>query len=217
MPHRSKIALVLSALVSSLVPDTSFGTGLNTNLGHHRLAIQALHQSQVTERPSPKPLFWISYIHNRSSGGVIQDDSGGYILKIPRTSRSPYAPEISYDNYDFYSARQPRVAFIGNIPLTVPFNAVLSFGVDTGHESDKLDVSPSLFLGLSTVKLVLPRTYLGISFGSWVGGALTERSCQDDTSREFQCSTLLPWAERKEIESTGNIRYSGLVEIRREF
>lgn len=205
------------SLVWTAFSSSASALSLDTSLNHHRLTSQALYQWQALGDRTRLPSFWVSYMQSRSSTRWIQDHSDGLVLQIPRLAQSPYAPEVRYDVASFYKPERPRVAFIGNIPITEPFKGIFSFGLDTGHASHKLDIQPSLFLGFSGLKVVDSNTYLVVSLGSWIGGDTTERYCQDDTDRRFQCATLLPWSERIKVGETRDISYSGLIELRRRF
>ena len=209
--------LVALSIVWAAFGSSASALSLNTSLNHHRLTSQALYQWQALSRQTRPPSFWVSYMQSRSSPRWIQDHSDTLVLQIPRLAQSPYAPEVRYDVASFYKLERPRVAFIGNIPIRHPFRGIFSFGLDTGHASHKLDIQPSLFLGLSGLKVVDSSTYLVVSLGSWMGGDTTEHYCQDDTYRRFQCATLLPWSERLTIGQANRLSYSGLIELRRRF
>ena len=207
----------LGMVWSSFGANAALGQSLDTSLNHHRLTSHALYQWHALEQQKKLPGFWVSYLQSRSSTRWIQDHSDALILQIPRLARSPYAPEIGYDVASFYKPERPRLAFIGNVPIEVPFKGVLSFGLDTGHASHKLDIQPSLFLGISGLKALGSDTHLVVSFGSWIGGDTQEEYCRDETERRFQCATLLPWSERLSLGETTRVSYSGLVELRQRF
>lgn len=201
-----------------IAPLTSASTlSFASSLQHHSIANHALYQRESSQKDTTLPTFWVSFMQRRSSARWVQNHSDELILRVPTTAYSPYAPEIGYTVTSFYKAQYPRLAFIGNTPVSKPLKGIFSFGLDTGHNSKKLTVKPSIFLGFSAIKPVDTKTHLVVSFGSWAGGRTSERYCVDATQRRFQCATLLPWTERIDFDAGHHWSFSGLVELRRNF
>jgi len=102
---------------------------------------------------------------------------------------------ICHDMADKYVPKNIPVLFSGLYKINR--DVIFTFGVNSGFDSSKLSVSPSLSLGggrrwyLSgdhTSHIILEGNY-------WFGSVLTHRPCLDSYHREYYCPTLTAWSD----------------------
>ena len=187
---------------------------------HHwhltKVAVAVQHPMTSQQLRSKSP-FWISFLESRNQRGVILDQADKPVIRIPAIVRSPYDASYTQDMRSLYESTHPRIAIIANFAVNLPHRGVMSIGLDTGHQSTKLKIDPSLYLGWASTLKSWSNANLSFSVGAWIGGGTTERACFDDYSRAFQCHTLLPWTDRVGLQGSQEMELSGAIRFQRHF
>jgi hypothetical protein len=119
------------------------------------------------------------------------------LLNKHNSTCSAYDTEICHSLGDFYTEQRKQVLFTGVYKYD-HFSAFL-FGFNTGYDSNKLKITPSLMLGHSN-KFVLDRfrmQTLTITASFWLNGVVQHKPCLDDFDREYYCRDLTAWSDFK--------------------
>jgi hypothetical protein len=122
----------------------------------------------------------------------------------------------SYDGVErdisrFYSPDAPTVD-IGGV-VYFDSGSVLQAGLNTGYETSKLSVSPSLRASFSTKPFDLGNDWsVKGSISASISARTSHTSCKDSFSREYYCGNLTAWSDfdSKETESKFNVDYVGI-------
>lgn len=176
-----------------------------------------LNEPTTPHHLSSARLFWISFLQSRTQHGAIMNQADRPVVRVPALVRSPYDPGTMQNMRPLYESTHPRIAFIANFALNLPYRSVLSIGLDTGHQSTKLQVDPSLYLGWASTLRNWSNASLSFSLGAWLGGYTTESACFDSYSRAFQCHTMLPWTDKVALQESHEIELSGAIRFERRF
>ena len=95
---------------------------------------------------------------------------------------------FSYDNksYDISRFYKPEnINLNATVRVSLP-NKLIDIGINTGHDTMKLDKDPTLSLGYHTHTW----TFIGS-----IGGKVTHTPCFDDYDRKYFCRTLRAWSD----------------------
>lgn len=214
--NATRLSLGLSALLVTLNGSLHAAEIMQHHWHLAKVAV-TLNQPSTSHYLSSTRLFWISFLQSRSQHGAIMNQADRPVVRVPALVRSPYDPGTMQNMRPLYESAHPRIAFIANFAVDVPYRSVLSIGLDTGHQSTKLQVDPSLYLGWASTLKNWGNASLSFSLGAWLGGDTTERSCLDNYSRAFQCHTMLPWTDKVDLQASQEIELSGAIRFERRF
>jgi hypothetical protein len=121
--------------------------------------------------------------------------SAELILSKPRRVCSGYDNTVCQDLSAKYAQTNVPVLFYGFYKISG--DAIFTFGLNTGFDSPKLSVTPSISLGgakrwyLSSAKT----SHIIFEGNYWLGGAIMHRPCLDSYDREYYCPTLTAWRD----------------------
>jgi hypothetical protein len=133
------------------------------------------------------------------------------IVSFSNPVTSPYDPDLTYDVSQFYQPQKSRYRAV--LANNYQMGFVFLAGVDTGHRSSKLTISPALMLGGAyTLKLSRYST-LSLAGYKWAGGAITESPCLDEFDREYMCAQLIAWTDYKPKRHGGKYAAAVTVEV----
>ena len=143
---------------------------------------------------------FITQLYLQREQGQFTLSSGQSLMSVSSTVASGYDSAIAHQIGDFYQANNLRQRWVLNY-FEPASRWLLSFGVDSGTQADKLSIAPSLFLGAATNLELAKRHQLLISWGQWFGGKVTERPCLDAYDREYWCPNLTAWKDRPALNT----------------
>jgi hypothetical protein len=144
---------------------------------------------------SSAPLWFFSDVYWVREQGGFSLPNGSYFLNVPDTVASAYHPEVLYPMASRYSAASPRLRWVFHVQW---FNqpSLVSLGFDSGVQTEKLRLSPAVWLGMGHRWDWDTKTSLFLVGGRWFGGKLTEEPCWDTYERAYWCPNLTAWSER---------------------
>jgi hypothetical protein len=144
---------------------------------------------------SSAPLWFFSDVYWAHEQGGFTLPSGDYFLRVPAVVFSAYHPDARYPMASRYNAIEPRLRGVINVQW---FNqpTLVSLGFDSGVQTEKLRLSPALFLGMGHRLDWDAKTSVLLVGGRWFGGKLTEEPCWDAYERAYWCPNLTAWSER---------------------
>ncbi len=154
----------------------------------------------------------VSSFDTRNEKGIFLKNTGEFAFSAPAYARSAYDGSIGYDINKFYTAKNKRISIIANKYIGED-RWLVSFGLDNGSRSEKLDISNSTFAGISKSFTLSTNTYLHFSSGKWWGGKVTERPCIDAYDRAYWCPNLTAWTDRPPTNTTK----AGYMDIRFQY
>lgn len=117
------------------------------------------------------------------------------LMQRPNNVCSSYDSDICFDVSRFYKADRPQLGLVGLFALNG--STMLQWGFNTGYDSPKMTVSPSLLVGLAK------RFYLSdnrdshfiIEASQWIGASVKHRPCLDDFNRQYYCGSISAWSD----------------------
>ena len=117
------------------------------------------------------------------------------LMSKPNTVCSGYDNTVCQDVSDKYTPKNIPLLLYGLYKISG--DAIFTFGLNTGFDSPKLSVTPSISLGGAkrwyasgnkTSHIILEGNY-------WMGAVITHRPCLDSYDREYYCPTLMAWSD----------------------
>jgi len=166
-------------------------------------AIDPLHRVNVYsalryQAWTDKKIFFpfISELDLRREVGIFSSNSGfTTLLAAPPSVTSIYdSSSTTHDLTSFYTAQNIRTHFILN--YFIPGTSILvSGGYDTGSKAQKITISPTSFIGVSTYKRIDPNSAIFFMMGGWQRERVTETPCVDSYEREYWCANLSAWSD----------------------
>jgi hypothetical protein len=179
----------------------------------HRVNILAALRYQAwTDNKIPFP--FISEMDLRRDVGMFPSNSGvTTLLAAPLKIVSIYdATSTAYDLKSYYTAQNIRAHLILNyfIPDTP---ILLSAGYDSGSKAQKISISPTKFIGLSSYKRINSNSAIFFMAGGWQRERITETPCVDSYEREYWCANLSAWSDHTPLTSNA-FRF---IDIKYEF
>ena len=161
----------------------------------HRVNVYgALRYKAWTDKKIQFP--FISEIDLRREVGMFSSNSGvTTLLAAPSKVASIYdSTSTSFDVTPFYTAQNIRAHLILNyfIPDTP---ILLSVGYDTGSKAQKISISSTRFIGLSSYKRINSNSAIFFMMGGWQREIITETPCVDSYEREYWCANLSAWSD----------------------
>lgn len=139
---------------------------------------------------------FISELDVRREVNVFSSNSGrNTILAVPSKVVSVYdSTSAEHDLSPFYTAQNIRTHFILN--YFVPGTTLLvSWGYDSGSKAQKIAISPTAFLGLSSYKRINSNSAVFFTMGGWQKQRVTETPCVDSYQRQYWCANLSAWSD----------------------
>jgi len=118
-------------------------------------------------------------------------------LPIMEQPKSVYSEAISasFDVRRFYEPRYPQTSVSGILALDG--STILQWGFNTGYDSWKLTVSPSIMIGLAK-RFYLSDTrdsHIILEASNWIGGSVKHRPCYSNYDRQYFCGDAIAWTD----------------------
>ncbi len=113
-------------------------------------------------------------------------------VTVPQNSCSIYDADICHSMNQFYSTKIPQVMLSGLYFISK--NDAYVIGVNTGYDSQKLVIKPSIAIGYSTLFEVKNKKFV-IEGAKWFGGNIKHVPCKDSYDREYYCGNLMAWSD----------------------
>jgi hypothetical protein len=148
------------------------------------------------------PFAFVSEIDARREINVFSSNSGFAVLNAPAKVTSEYdATSSSYSMTPFYTANNVRKHLISNFVIPNA-RALFSIGYDSGSSSEKISISKTFYLGVSTYKKLDSNSAIYLMAGGWQKERISEKPCFDSYDREYWCPNLTSWSDRKPLTSS---------------
>lgn len=168
-------------------------------LTHRNYTFNAMRQLAWTS--GSLPFAFISEIDVRREINTFSSNSGFEVLNAKEKVTSEYdETSNSYEMTPFYTGFKQRQHLISNFPIPST-KAMLSIGYDSGSRSQKISISKTFFLGLSTYKKIDIHSAIFFLVGGWQKERINEQPCVDEYDREYWCPNLTAWSDRKPLTS----------------
>lgn len=157
------------------------------------IAIAAKQQNMLPTAP------WISTMRIINDSGTIALADGRELMRRPQETLSYTTQDDTNRLFDpdvsrFYKPKMPRFNAVWNYAgRTV--GEVISVGIDSGYQAEKITVKPALFLGYARSMQVGRGKYFAFATGGWLSGRVTHRPCRevDGGRRYYYCANLSSW------------------------
>jgi cytochrome c biogenesis protein ResB len=195
--HHSQ-GLALTALIVTVlfvffaVTGTSFAQSVSENDHRERL----IQQSFLSFTGQSEPVTFISKLSFETNPSAFTNSNGQGVMLNPTMLVSAYDSSITYASGDMYKQRLPRLVGIVNTPGFAR-GQYISIGFDSGMQSQKLVINPSILLGISQSFQVAKKSLVHVGVGAWIGGNVGESPCVDSYAREYYCGNLTSWNDYK--------------------
>ena len=124
-----------------------------------------------------------------------------FLSVSPRVTSAYDSTSAPYEITPFYTSKSNRIRLVVNyfIPST---SILLSAGYDTGSEAEKITVSASRFIGLSSFWRLTNQSAVYLLAGAWDQQGVTERPCIDAYDREYWCANLTAWSDHSPVDTS---------------
>jgi hypothetical protein len=144
---------------------------------------------RINMLPAP---FLVTKLMVTSNMTMVNDD---YVMEAPTKVCSGYDRTVCHAVGQFYESSGAPLFASGLIFLNR--DEILQFGVNTGFNSEKLNITPALMLGLGKrFYLNQSRTMQVVVHGyRWFGGQVTHSPCLDTFERKYYCGNLTAWSD----------------------
>lgn len=156
------------------------------------IAIAAKQQHMLPTAP------WISTMRIINDSGTIALADGRELMRRPQWGT--YVDQKGIQTHDlsqFYKPKMPRFNAVWNYAgRTV--GEVISVGIDSGYQAEKITVKPALFMGYARSMQVGRGKYFAFATGGWLGGKVTYKAChsKDIPEHNFYCgANIIHWSE----------------------
>lgn len=127
-----------------------------------------------------------------------------YNINLPDVAHS--YDGVARDISKFYKPSNTQF-YIGGQWTNRKRDTSILFTYDNGFNSDKLDIQPSLRLGINHVKEIEKNTFITLSGSRKFGGDTKHTSCVDSLGGEFYCGNLTHWSDFKDKDSKDGETY----------
>lgn len=174
-------------------------------LTHRKFTLNAMRNQAWTS--GPLPFGFVSEFEIRREVNLFSSNSGIAVLNAQPKVTSEYdETSNAYAMTHFYTAAKHRQHLISNfvIPNT---KALISIGYDSGSRAEKIAISKTFFIGLSTYKRLDSNSALFFMAGGWQKEKIIEKPCIDEYDREYWCPNLTAWSDYKPL-STSPLRFA---------
>jgi len=138
----------------------------------------------------PVELFLPTSVYVNNSSAVSHDIS---VLTVPVNLCSVYDRSICYNLSNFYKSINPQAIISGYYFFNK--NDAIIIGLNTGFNSPKLVIQPSIELGYSTLVSLEKNVNFVFEGSKWLGGHIEHKPCADTFDREYYCGNLSAWSD----------------------
>lgn len=116
-------------------------------------------------------------------------------MAVPTTVCSGYDASVCHPVGKFYQSS--RIPIFASALVFLNRDEIVQLGFNSGFNSAKLTVTPSIMLGAGQRFYVnKSRTSQIVLHGyRWFGGRVTHRPCLDSFDREYFCGNLTAWSD----------------------
>lgn len=191
------LLLVLPSTTNALAPQDLSYMAINAERQNHKPTFPLL-SSLSFDNGSPKYMM-------RADGEYIYNNPGNVVSSYYYLDTTANINSFTHNVSHFYKSNRPRfnvmLHYLGWLKGTV-----FSLGLDSGHNSQKLDLTPAIFIGYTQAVKMSPTSHIAFGAGSWFGGKVKESSCVDDYNRQYWCYNLTAWDDRPN-QSSGLEQY----------
>ena len=156
--------------------------------------IDALVSEKFKNEIDNKPYFAITGIYDLST----QIASNAEVIMVkPSIVCSTYDKSICHNLSEFYKSSHPSFLISGFYKADK--NNTFSFGINSGFNSQKLDIAPSFLVGGATRLYTSEKKDSHFIFESnyWIGTKVRHSPCLDSYDRKFYCGNLTAWSDFK--------------------
>ncbi|MFM7801303.1 MAG: hypothetical protein ACKO69_04010 [Limnohabitans sp.] len=188
-------------LAMGLIVTLNLGSGMAwAGEFEHRWMVQRALAAVLWEGRQ-QPLVFFSDIYVQREIGNFTQSTGRMYLSVSDKVTSNYHSGSVYSLSGFYEAQRWRKRWVLNF-LEPQSHWLVSLGHDNGVQTRKLNISPSLFLGLAKAMTLPHGQSLQIALGKWFGAMLNESPCVDDYDRQYWCPNLTAWIDRPKPDAS---------------
>ena len=138
----------------------------------------------------PLELFIPTSVYISTSSAVSHDIS---VLGIPISSCSTFDSYVCYNTSNFYKPKTPQTIVSGY--YFYGKDDAVKLGVNTGFDSPKLIIQPSVEIGFSKFINIEKQHQFVIEGTKWFGGNIQHKPCVDSFDREYYCGNLSAWSD----------------------
>ena len=152
--------------------------------------VNAYSKAQSYFANKPVGLFLPTAIYTNIDAVLTHDIS---VLNVPRNSCSTYDESICYNTSALYKPTNQQVIVSGYYFFNK--NDAILLGLNTGYNSQKLIIQPSIALGYSSQFELDKSKKFVIEGNKWFGGNIQHKPCVDSFDREYYCGNLSAWSD----------------------
>ena len=211
-----EVKLSIIALLALLfAPLLASGTA-HANLSPQHLSYMAMEVEHTNYRSSFPFVSAFNYESGspleitRADGSSVYSRPGRIVSSYYYLDEDADINDFTYDVSRFYKAKRTRVNLVLHY-IGWTRGGLFSVGVDTGYNSEKLDISPSIFLGYTQAVRLSAVQDIAMSLGARVGGGVKESPCLDKFDRAYSCRTLTAWSDSTRVSSTDLAQYINIA------
>ena len=117
------------------------------------------------------------------------------IMARQMSACSGYDSSVCQNINAFYKPKTPEFIVTGLYKLNG--DNILSFGANSGFDSEKLRISPSFMLGAATRYYLNDKkdSHLILEGQYWLGSSVSHKPCLDSFDRQYFCGNLTAWSD----------------------
>lgn len=117
------------------------------------------------------------------------------LMATPNNACSSYDASVCQNVNAFYKPNSPELIVTGIYKINS--DNILSFGLNTGYSSSKLQVSPSFLIGGAKRFYTSNKkdSHFVVEGNYWLGSNVIHRPCLDSYDREYFCGSLTAWSD----------------------
>jgi len=136
--------------------------------------------------------FGLTGLYGASSSIAVND---ALYMSKPSEICSAYDKAICHSLGSFYNSKVPSIITTGGYKLDR--DTVLGIGINTGYNSEKLEISPSLMVGAAKRFYTSAdhSSHLIVEGNYWLGGTVKHSPCLDAFNRQYFCGNLTAWKD----------------------
>jgi hypothetical protein len=185
-----KLILILILLAPAFGKTQSVLNSNSVNPFALRDIVGAYSKSQSYFVNKPVDLFLPTSVYINSGAAVSHDIS---VMSVPTNACSTFDGSICYRISDFYKPTAPQAIISGYYFYNK--NDAIILGLNTGYNSSKLIIQPSIALGYSS-RIELDKSKQFVIEGTrWFGGSIQHKPCVDLCGSEFNKKNLSSWSD----------------------
>jgi hypothetical protein len=184
------IFLFIIWIIPLIASSQSILNSNSVNLFALRDIVGAYSKSQSYFVDKPVDLFLPTSVYINSGAAVSHDIS---VMSVPTNACSTFDGSICYQVSDFYKPTAPQAIISGYYFYNK--NDAIILGLNTGYNSSKLIIQPSIALGYSS-RIEFDKSKQFVIEGTrWFGGSIQHKPCVDSFEREYYCGNLSAWSD----------------------